>query len=281
MFYAGVDVGGSGTRAELCSGSRRLGEGRAGSGNLGTVGHTGSLRVVVEAVAAAFRAAGLEPSLRETRVHAGIAGLGRLEDCALLLALPHPFRRLTVESDAHLTLRAAYPSGEGTILLCGTGALALRRIAAGQEVRAGGWGFPLERGGGAWLGMEGLRLGLEAIESGQHTALATAMQRRFLGIDGAIRWTRTAKASSYAGLVPDVLAAAKQGDQEAARLLTSWSSELMGLLGRINAMQGPWTVWGGLSRAVLDYAPPEWLERYQPMAERPLGAALKTAQLPH
>lgn len=65
---------------------------------------------------------------------------------------------VSVITDAEAALEAATEGSAGSILIAGTGSVALGRSRQGQSRRVGGWGFMLgDEGSGAWLGRELLR----------------------------------------------------------------------------------------------------------------------------
>jgi N-acetylglucosamine kinase-like BadF-type ATPase len=84
---------------------------------------------------------------------------------------------------------AVSPSGSGTVLVAGTGAMAVA-FERGVGVRqAGGWGWWLgDEGSGTWLGRELVRLALGDVDAGRVSAL-TASMARVLGVGALTRET--------------------------------------------------------------------------------------------
>ena len=77
------------------------------------------------------------------QVYAGAGGIDTDDDAAALAALiePHvPGARITVVHDSRLLL-AAGGASTGVAVIAGTGSAAWGRNAAGDEARAGGWGY--------------------------------------------------------------------------------------------------------------------------------------------
>ena len=279
-FCAGVDAGGSGTRAVVRAQDGATFEGRAGPANPGRVGYAGCLAAIAVAVSDALaHDSGARP-LGQVSVHAGIAGLGRAHDLEALRREPHPFGAFSFESDASLTLRAAFPDGPGCVLMVGTGCVSFRRDATGSVHRAGGWGFPVELGGGAWLGLEVLRHALSAFEAGSPGLLSDLIAARIGPLENAPAWVREAGPSDFAALAPLGLLAAKGGDAQAAAVLREWGANLADLLARVHAPSfvGPWAAWGGLSEAALTVLPTALLANRRDMTRSPLETAVDTAR---
>lgn len=66
--------------------------------------------------------------------------------------------RMSILSDVELVHFAAYGPRTGTVLIAGTGSIAVYRTADGVLHRAGGWGPRIDdAGGGFWIGREALR----------------------------------------------------------------------------------------------------------------------------
>ena len=122
--------------------------------------------------------------------------------------------------------------GPGVVLCAGTGAVAMAVAPDGTVTRADGWGPWLgDQGGGAWIGLRGLRAALRATEaSGPPTRLLDVAEARFgpIGslpaqLEGSGLPSRLA-----ASFAADVAAAAAAGDRIAAALLMRAAAALAG-----------------------------------------------------
>jgi len=130
---------------------------------------------VAEAVGEGANVTTVDPELVEIRLTKLIADLGSPRPAAccagaagsefpagrrlleVLLARLLPQTKVLVVHDARLILAAAGVDS-GIALIAGTGSVAYGRDAAGNEARAGGWGWLLgDEGGGAWITREALR----------------------------------------------------------------------------------------------------------------------------
>ncbi|RIH85964.1 BadF/BadG/BcrA/BcrD ATPase family protein [Calidithermus roseus] len=278
LYRVGVDAGGTAVRAVLAQkgseGLQTLGTATAGSANPRQVGLEAAHRELRVAVEAAFREAGLEPDLASCAVHAGVAGLATPEDVRAFEGFPHPYARLEAQSDATLTLGAYFAGEPGVLLIVGTGCIALARGPDGRLCRRMGWGFPLEQGGGSWLGLEILRLALADWENGQASPLAQKAQERFSSVREALEWGRGQTAGGYGQLAPWAFEVAT--DPRVAALLQGWHELGSRLVRELQAQSGVRSagVWGGLSERFVELGRPEG---YQPPQRGPLEQALLLA----
>ncbi|UXM90464.1 N-acetylglucosamine kinase [Paenarthrobacter sp. JL.01a] len=103
------------------------------------------------------------------QVYAGAGGIDTDEDAQALADLisPHvPGARITVVHDSRLLL-AAGGASTGVAVIAGTGSAAWGKNDAGEEARAGGWGYLLgDEGSGYWLGREAVRHSLRRMNQG-------------------------------------------------------------------------------------------------------------------
>lgn len=272
-YAVGVDAGGSGTRALLTRRGQCLAHGQAGGGNLRQVGVEQVMVNLIGAVRDAFSQAGLSVDLDCCAVHAGVAGLATEADRQALAGAPHPFGRLTLQGDALLTLDAYFAGGPGALLLIGTGCVALARAGDGTLQRRLGWGFPLEQGGGADLGLQAVRLGLGDWEDARHSLLRERLQLEFPSPRAVMEWSRGQRATGYARFAP-LLFEAQQHDERAARAVSEWRTLCQTRLEEVARQSGvTWLgSWGGLAEHLSwpqqdmrwqapRFAPLEWAAR--------------------
>lgn len=171
--------------------------------------------------------AGVDPT-RVKRCVAGLAGLGREDDCreleGLLGAMPFG-RHWTVESDAGMTLRAAATHGTVAIAILGTGSVFFARDAGGHVHRVGGWGALLDDyGSGFEIGRRGIQAVFRAWDgTGPATNLTTIFCGRFACADPpgllAHLYRDKLESSLWASLAPDVVHFAAEGDEVAIEIL--------------------------------------------------------------
>lgn len=149
----------------------------------------------------------------------GLAGTELPESVQTFLATPHPFSTLVLRSDAHTACLGAHGGEDGAVIAIGTGVVGYR-ICDGQTQQVGGWGFPHgDEGGGAWLGLEALRLTLHWLDG--RCAASPLLEEIFSSFDhdhtALVSWANRAGATEFAQLAPQVIAA--QHDPVAKDLL--------------------------------------------------------------
>lgn len=142
-FRLGIDGGGTKTECALADETGVvLARATAGPSNLLRVGEEAARAALAEAIAEAFRMAGVKP-VKVDAVCAGLAGAGRTEvreRAKRLLRELVPTGEIFVVTDAEIALEAAAGRGAGVVLAAGTGSVAYGRDGQGREARAGGWG---------------------------------------------------------------------------------------------------------------------------------------------
>ncbi|GLZ41563.1 BadF/BadG/BcrA/BcrD ATPase family protein [Actinokineospora sp. NBRC 105648] len=180
----GIDAGGSNTRAVAVGESGVvLGRGTAGGANP----QSNPPALAAERVLAAAREA-LGPRRPDACV-LGLAGASSLTDPAVarLFAGAFEFLRVRVVTDAEVAFAAGTTAPDGTVLISGTGSIAMR-IAGHRRARVGaGFGWLLgDEGSAFWIGREAVRATLRELQAEQALgALATSVLRLALEVDPA------------------------------------------------------------------------------------------------
>lgn len=158
----GLDIGGTKTRGVRFQNGSPIRDESAGSSNVQNV----SREVAAANLAELFGKIG---GGHIDQVYAGAGGIDTVEDAQALadLIAPHaPGARITVVHDSRLLL-AAGGASTGVAVIAGTGSAAWGRNDAGEEARAGGWGYLLgDEGSGYWLGREAVRHSLRRMNQG-------------------------------------------------------------------------------------------------------------------
>jgi len=228
----GVDAGGSSTRA-LASIDGVLGSlALEGPANLRTVGLDAAVETLSRAIEKAL--AGAKPDT----IHIGIAGGGRRGTAATLadvLRARFPSAQVSVSDDARIALRAGIASGDGIVLIAGTGSIAYAEVGPAQ-FRAGGFGHAIgDAGSGAAIGSSALNLALRAHDGrAPREPLFDRLQEQ-LGsndpqaiLEGIYGGGDPARA--LAALAPLVLAAASSGERSATKIVQTAALELHDLM---------------------------------------------------
>jgi glucosamine kinase len=281
-LYIGVDGGGTRSRARLRDAvGKLLGEGEAGPGNarLGKA----AFAEVLSACRKALTAAGLGEA-DFGRVHAGLglAGTAQTADRAFVLAQPHPFASMAVETDAYAAWLGAYGGNDGAILIVGTGSCGLA-IVGGKRFNVGGWGEDIsDEGSGMAIGREAVRRAIWALEGmAPLTPLAEDVLERFgRNPETIVEWAARARPGAYAGLAPLVVSAAKRGDPLACQVLASAIADVARMIGRLEELGArSIALVGGLADSIVAFLPAAARTRLvSPAADAMDGAIMMARQ---
>lgn len=175
----GLDIGGTKTRGIRFEDGVAVADESAGSSNVQNVTREEAALNLADLFS---RIGGGQVSY----VYAGAGGIDTDDDAAALAALiePHvPGAKITVVHDSRLLL-AAGGAATGVAVIAGTGSAAWGRNSAGEEARAGGWGYLLgDEGSGYWLGREAVRHSLRRMNQGLPVDQLTAALLAACGVD--------------------------------------------------------------------------------------------------
>ena len=251
----GLDIGGTKTRGVRFEDGVAVADQSAGSANVQNVTPEQAALNLADLFA---RIGGGTVS----QVYAGAGGIDTHDDAAALAALiePHvPGAKVTVVHDSRLLL-AAGGASTGVAVIAGTGSAAWGRNAAGEEARAGGWGYLLgDEGSGYWLGREAVRHSLRRMNQGLAADQLTAALLAACGVDHPNRlialfhspetgrrfWAQQAR------LVVDAAAAGHEASQklldQAGKDLADLAAQALRKLG----IQGPVILGSGLGMNVV------------------------------
>ncbi len=151
-LYLGVDGGQSGTTAIIGDETGRVvGIGEAGPCNhaKGGEGRARLQSAIRGSVGAACRKAALE--FAAVSFEAACFGMsGGHEDKDEIIKSILQSNQWIFTNDAVIALSGATETGQGIIVIAGTGSISFGRNAAGQTARAGGWGYVFGDEGGAF-----------------------------------------------------------------------------------------------------------------------------------
>jgi N-acetylglucosamine kinase-like BadF-type ATPase len=254
-YFLGVDGGQSGTTAVIGDETGLV----LGTGEAGPCNHAGAAegrakleRAVTASVAAACTAAKLDAgSIRFAVACFGMSG--GPDDKREILAAILRAGRLIVTTDAEIALAGATESGQGIIVIAGTGSIAYGRNAEGRAARAGGWGYVFGDEGGAFdIVRQALRASLRMEEGwGPSTSLRATLIKATGATDanGALHRFYTAEwpRSRAATLAPLVDEAADNGDVVALQIIHDAAMHLATLAGSVRGQ-----LW--LTRTAVDVA---------------------------
>jgi N-acetylglucosamine kinase-like BadF-type ATPase len=247
-LYVGMDAGGTRSRAAVLDAAGTV-RGTATGLGANPVSHVPER--AFDALADTLRAAlrGL-PAGEVRGLVLGLAGAGpsggiAVGDLARAAGLSCPAH---VVGDVLTAFAAGTAEPDGTVLVSGTGATAVRIVGRREAAVADGNGWLLgDDGSGLWLGREAVRAALAAIDGrGAPTALLPAVTGALLGTplapdvgrEGAERVVAAVHGEppvALARLAPLVSAAAAAGDEVAGGIVARAAEALVGAVAAVRA----------------------------------------------
>lgn len=235
-LVAGVDGGGTGTRAVIMDGEKRVvGEGQAGPSN--------PLRVGIATAASNIREA-LDKACSEAGIHRdeimvatiGLAGVRRKDihdrTHEKISESLKEIKSIELLTDGAIALYGATGGQPGLVVIAGTGSICCGRNRQGKHTCAGGWG-PIvgDEGGASWIARKALQAVARAADGrGPKTPLTSLALDYFKvataeDLSTAI-YSQTMTNDRLAGFGREVLHAARAGDDTAFDILREAGQEL-------------------------------------------------------
>ncbi len=141
-------------------------------------------------------------------------------------------RQVVTDIDARNALAGAIPSQAGVVVIAGTGSIAFGANEAGEEARAGGWGYLIgDPGSGFEIGRQAVLAVLRQHELRGPRTLITPMLLQELGIEDVALvpqfiHQKDPPKGTIAGISILVNQAAQQGDPVALQILTTAGQDL-------------------------------------------------------
>jgi glucosamine kinase len=224
----GVDAGGTSTLAALAQDGKCVRTHTGPAANPSSRGIVAASDVIAQTITDALT------NVLPQAIFVGAAGAGREEVAqAMAQALRSRFSgvRIAVRDDAYIALRAVVPSGDGLVLIAGTGSVAYAEHA-GIPYRAGGYGYLLgDEGSGFAIGSAAIRLLLRSYdERAPRDAFTGGIAARLeakSAMDVLARvYGNPDAVTLIASLAPVVLEAANGGDRSANKIVQTAALEL-------------------------------------------------------
>lgn len=278
-LFAGIDGGGTHTRALIVGGEgREIARGEA-PGAVATAAHPeAAADAVTQAIGDAMEAAALELITRDASLDeiglpldglwAGLAGAGNSEASRAVTEVLSGRRlahRLTVGTDVRAAYEDAFPDDDGVLLIAGTGSIAWGTVDNGPPIQVGGWGQLLgDEGSGYWIGLRGLQHVMTEHDGRSPVGTMTAALTGACDVgepDELVPWVNQAAKGDIAALAPLVISAAAAGDSAAEQIVSEAVDALSGLVqGVVSRRVAPdvgvrVVLWGGLIAADGPLAP--------------------------
>jgi len=233
-LVAGVDGGGTRTRAVVLDGHRVVGEGEAGPSNPLRVGVSNGVTAIREAIDRACSAALIHRD-DLVAVGVGLAGVRRKDIRTRMhdvLVETLGVTNIELVSDGDIALYGATDGKPGVVIISGTGSISVGVNRQGKRVYAGGWG-PVagDEGSGSWIARRALQTVARATDGrGPQTSLTEAACEYFQvsapeDLSTAI-YAPTITNDRIAGFSRSVIATANAGDEVALEILDEAGKEL-------------------------------------------------------
>lgn len=249
----GLDIGGSKTRGIAWIDGEVVADFRVGSTNVQNVSPETARTNMAELF-------GLLGSIKPTEVLAGAGGVDTDDDAAALRDLIAGFvpgAQVRVVHDTRLLLAAAGAT-EGVAVIAGTGSAAWGVNAAGEQARAGGWGYLLgDEGSGYWLGREAVRYSLHRMDLGEPVDSFTAGLLDYCKLSDPqeliAHFHQGTTRRYWAAASPLIFAAAEQGHAHALGLVDQAAKDLAAMASQVArqlSIAGPIVLGSGLGTNV-------------------------------
>lgn len=252
----GVDAGGTSTVAALVQDGRLIRTHQGSAANPSSRGIEAASNTIAQTITAA-----LDGAIPQA-IFVGAAGAGREQVAQSIeesLQSRFPGAQITVRDDACIALRAAVPTGDGLVLIAGTGSAAYAEHE-GVGYRAGGYGYLLgDEGSGFAIGSAAIRLLLRSFDEraprDDFTQEIAARLEAQSAMDVLAHVYGNPHAVTFiAALAPAVLEAGGRGDRSANKILQTAALELaetvrtLAKRSKLAGTQAPIVFAGGLLR---------------------------------
>lgn len=272
--FLGIDGGGTRCRARLIDASGQLlAQAEGGPANV-YAAYDAAIEVLDALIAQVAEAARLPAA--QIHIVAGLAG-ANVPSVQRRLASWRPVcASLRVVTDVEIACMGAHGGAPGAVFIVGTGSQGA--CWDGENFTLlGGWGFALsDLGSGAILGQRALRLALLAHEAiVPASPLTQRLMARFADdAETLLLWSQQASTAAWGSVVPEVFAAAQQGDAHGLALVRQCAEEIALMAQPLLARQpGRLALMGGLAQPITPYLS----EALRRLLATPQGDALSGA----
>ena len=246
-------------RVSATTAGRLLGEGSGGPANA-RLGARAFAAVLVACRAAAGAAKLGEGDLARAHAGLGLAGVAQPVDRDFILAQPHPFASLVLDTDAYVAWLGAFDGADGAILILGTGSCGLA-VVKGKRFNVSGWGDQIsDEASGMAIGRMAIRRSIWALEGmAPLTPFAEAVLDKFdRRPDAAVTWAESAKPADYARFAPMAFDYAGKGDRLAVAIIEEAAGDAARMIQRLLEVGAPAVApVGGVAGALKRWLPAE------------------------
>ncbi|WP_205960987.1 BadF/BadG/BcrA/BcrD ATPase family protein [Pantoea rodasii] len=257
----GIDGGGTHCRGRLTdSDGRVLAQATGGPANVWSQ-FDAAILAVEEVIDQLFQQAGLETDARDrTTLVAGLAGANVASVHTRLQSWQPRCQARYLFTDVEIACAGAHDGAPGTVFIVGTGSQGAAWDGT-QFTLLGGWGFALsDAGSGAILGRRARRLALLAHEGIVPASALTKgiMARHQNSPEQMLLWSQQASPADWGNVVPEVFAAAQQGDHHGTALVQQAAADIVQMVQPLLARShGKLALMGGLAEPIQNWLPAE------------------------
>lgn len=277
----GIDGGGTHCRGRLTDAQGQLlAEARGGPANVWSQ-FEAAIDAIDQVIDALFTQAALPVAAREQTVLVmGLAGANVASVKARLESWQPVCQARYLFTDVEIACAGAHNGAPGAVFITGTGSQGAAWDGE-RFTRLGGWGFALsDAGSGAVLGQRALRLALLAHEG---IVPASALTQRIMARydnspEQMLIWSHQATPADWGQGVPDVFAAAQEGDMHGVALIKQTAAEITQMVQPLLARShGKLALMGGLAVPIQPWLPADIAALLVPPQGDALSGALRLA----
>lgn len=278
-YYLGIDGGGTRCRARLTDAQGALlAQAEGGPANV-----FAAYDAAIGALDALIAQVTREARIAVARLHivAGLAGANVPSVQRRLASWRPACASLRVVTDVEIACMGAHGGAPGAVFIVGTGSQGACWDGDSFTL-LGGWGFALsDLGSGAILGQRALRLALLAHEAILPASpLTQRLMARFEDeAETLLLWSQQATTADWGSVVPEVFAAAQQGDFHGLALVRQSAEEIALMAQPLLARQsGKLALMGGLAQPIAPYLPETLRRQLTTPQDDALSGALALAR---
>ena len=277
----GIDGGGTHCRGRLTdSAGRLLAEAKGGPANVWSQ-FDAAIVAIDQVIDDLFTQANLPAEARDrTVIVAGLAGANVASVQTRLASWQPRCQARYLFTDVEIACAGAHAGAPGAVFIIGTGSQGAAWDGA-HFTLLGGWGFALsDAGSGAILGQRALRLALLAHEE---IVPASALTQRVMASyqnspEQLLIWSKQATPADWGRVVPEVFAAAQQGDEHGTALVQQCAADIVQMVQPLLARShGKLALMGGLAEPIQAWLPADIAALLVPPQGDALSGAIRLA----
>jgi len=196
------------------------------------------------------------------------------------------FNSLDLLSDGHIACIGALDGENGSLISIGTGTIGYQIQTGKEPNRVSGWGFPhSDEGGGAWLGIEAIRILFKALDKRiESSALLDFLFNKYENNLDQLIFLSNQKSQNWFGKagshVIEFYQENGRGDRHLNDLMNKAANEIILIINALDTSSGsslPICLAGGLSKFLIDWLPEHIQQRIVKSKSTPEEGAVSYA----